>query len=147
MSTYVVDTHALAWYLEDDPRLGAQAEAAMDDRRVRLIIPTIVLAEIKYLGHKGRLSSTLDDVLRVINLDTRCLVYPTDTSVVQAAPLGLDIHDSLISTIETRLSWAIQASFRGTNALRVSDLPPSQFNCAFSEAAYGSHANHNQMGK
>ncbi len=31
MKTYVLDTHALVWYLAKDPRLGAQAEAIMDD--------------------------------------------------------------------------------------------------------------------
>ena len=48
MKTYVVDTHALAWYLDDDPRLGAKAEAILDNRRVRIIVPVIVLTEIKY---------------------------------------------------------------------------------------------------
>jgi len=35
MKTYVVDTHALAWYLDDDPRLGSQAEAVLDNDDVR----------------------------------------------------------------------------------------------------------------
>ncbi len=96
MRTYVVDTHALAWYLDEDPRLGSQAEAILDNADVRLIIPAIVLAEIKYLAHKGRLTQTLDEVLRVINSDPRCTIYPIDLSVVSKAPLGLDIHDSLI---------------------------------------------------
>jgi PIN domain nuclease of toxin-antitoxin system len=55
MKIYVVDTHALAWYLDDDPRLGSQAELVLDNDDVRLIIPAIVLAEIKYLAHKNRL--------------------------------------------------------------------------------------------
>jgi PIN domain nuclease of toxin-antitoxin system len=96
MKTYVVDTHALAWYLDDDPRLGSQAELVLDNDDVRLIIPAIVLAEIKYLAHKGRLPQTLDEVLRVIGSDPRCTIYPIDLSVVSKAPLGLDIHDSLI---------------------------------------------------
>ena len=96
MKTYVVDTHALAWYLDDDPRLGSQAEAVLDNDDVRVIIPAIVLAEIKYLAHKGRLAQTLDEVLRVINSDPRCTIYPIDLSVITKAPLGLDIHDSLI---------------------------------------------------
>jgi PIN domain nuclease of toxin-antitoxin system len=96
MKTYVVDTHALAWYLDNDPRLGSQAEAILDNADIRLIIPSIILAEIKYLAHKGRLTQTLDEVLRVINSDPRCIIYPIDLSVVNKAPLGLDIHDSLI---------------------------------------------------
>jgi PIN domain nuclease of toxin-antitoxin system len=96
MRTYIVDTHALTWYLDDDPRLGSQAEAVLDNADVRLIIPAIVLAEIKYLAHKGRLAQTLDEVLRVINSDRRCTIYPVDLSVISKAPLGLNIHDSLI---------------------------------------------------
>lgn len=96
MKTYVVDTHALAWYLNDDPRLGTQAEAILDSPSVYLIVPAIVLAEIKYLGYKGRIAQTLDDVLRVISNDPRCTIYPVDLSVINVAPLGLDIHDSLI---------------------------------------------------
>ena len=96
MKTYVIDTHALAWYLDDDPRLGSQAEAVLDNSDVRVIIPAIVLAEIKYLAHKGRLTQSLDEVLRVIGSDPRCTIYPIDLSVVSKAPLGLDIHDSLI---------------------------------------------------
>ena len=96
MKTYIVDTHALAWYLDDDPRLGAQAEAVLDDPHVRIIVPAIVLAEIKYLAHKGRLAQTLDDVLRVINSDPRCIIYPVDLSVILAAPVDLDIYESLI---------------------------------------------------
>jgi len=68
----------------------------LDDANVRLIIPVIVLAEIKYLAHKDRLARTLDEVLQVINRDPRCTIYPIDLSVVNKAPLGLNIHDSLI---------------------------------------------------
>jgi len=96
MKTYVVDTHALVWYLDNDPRLGTHAEAILDDTTIRLIIPVIVLAEIKYLSHKGRFGQTLDEVLQVINRDPRCTIYPVDLSVVNKAPLDLNIHDSLI---------------------------------------------------
>ena len=96
MSTYVVDTHALVWYLADDPRLGAQAEAVLNDPEVTLIIPAIALAEIKDLANKGRFAHTLEDVLTVIGTNTRCLVWPINLNVVRAAPLQLDIHDSLI---------------------------------------------------
>lgn len=96
MKTYVVDTHTLVWYLANDPRLGAEAEAILDDRSARLIVPAIVLAEIKHLAHKRHFTQDLDDVLRIINSDPRCLVYPIDMSVVIKAPTGLDIHDSLI---------------------------------------------------
>lgn len=96
MTTYVVDTHALVWYLAGDHRLGFQAEAVLNDSSVTLIIPAIVLAEIKDLAHKGRFAQTFEDVLAVVGSDMRCWVYPIDLDVVTAAPTQLDIHDSLI---------------------------------------------------
>ena len=125
MKTYVVDTHALAWYLDDDPRLGSQAEAVLDNDDVRVIIPAIVLAEIKYLGYKGRLTQTLDKVLRVINSDPRCTIYPVDLSVVSKAPLGLDIHDSLIVGTALVQREAITGILTRDEAITSSGLVPT----------------------
>ena len=96
MKTYVVDTHALAWFISHDRRLSRRARAILRDPSVRIIVPIIVLTEIKYLAHRGRIAQTLDDVLRAINSDPRCTIYPVDLSVVLAASVDLDIHDSLI---------------------------------------------------
>ena len=96
MKTCVVDTHALIWYLDDDPRLGAGAAAVFDDASVRLIIPVIVMLEIRYLSYRGRFERTMEEALQVIGLDPRCTIYPADLSVVNKAPLDLDIHDSLV---------------------------------------------------
>jgi len=97
MRTFIVDTHALAWFVSRDPRLSDKTRTILRDPNVRLIIPAIVLAEIKYLAHKGRLTQTLDEVLRVIGSDPRCTIYPIDLSVVSKAPFGLNIHDGLIA--------------------------------------------------
>ena len=96
MKTYVVDTHALAWFISRDRRLGRRARAILRDPSVRIIVPATVLAEIKYLAHRGRIAQTLDDVLRAVNSDPRCTIYPVDLGVVLAASVNLDIHDSLI---------------------------------------------------
>jgi PIN domain nuclease of toxin-antitoxin system len=96
MKTFVIHTHPLVWFLAGDARLGQQAGQVLRDPDVRLIIPSIVLAEIKYLGHKGRFDQTLDDVLMVIGNDPRCLIYPIDLDVIRKMPLSLDIHDGLI---------------------------------------------------
>jgi PIN domain nuclease of toxin-antitoxin system len=125
MRTYIVDTHALAWYLDDDPRLGSQAEAVLDNADVRLIIPAIVLAEIKYLAHKGRLAPTLDEVLRVIGSDPRCTIYPIDLSVISKAPLGLDIHDNLIVGTALVQREAITGILTRDEAITSSGLVPT----------------------
>jgi predicted nucleic acid-binding protein len=53
---YVVDTNALAWYLTDSARLSPAAREALDSSDGggnRLVIPTIVLAELLGMARKG----------------------------------------------------------------------------------------------
>jgi len=51
---HVIDTHALVWFLEGNEKLGRKALKVFRDSTEKLIIPSIVLAEIKYLSYKGR---------------------------------------------------------------------------------------------
>lgn len=44
-SKYIVDTHALVWYLESSPRLGLAAKDILDDPASKLVFPMIALAE------------------------------------------------------------------------------------------------------
>jgi hypothetical protein len=60
------------------------------------VVPTIVLAEIKYLKTKGRIQPSLTEVLMTIEADPRFTVYPFDESVVARMPTMLDIHDAII---------------------------------------------------
>lgn len=62
MTGWVVDTHALIWYLEDSDRLGQTARNAFDacDRGEAVIyVPTICLVELVYLCEKGRVPTDL----------------------------------------------------------------------------------------
>ncbi len=71
MIAFVADTHALIWYLFNDPRLSTKARKAIADAAdagLEIGISSISVAEIVYLIEKGRIpSSTLDEVLRVLN--------------------------------------------------------------------------------
>lgn len=96
MLTYVLDTHTLIWYLAQDTRLSPIAETIMDRLDIRLVISTMVLAEIKHLAHKNRVTQSLETVLQAITRDTRCFIYPVDLNVIYHAPTTLDIHDSII---------------------------------------------------
>ena len=125
MRTFIVDTHALAWFVSRDLRLSAKARTVLRDPNVRLIIPAIVLAEIKHLAHKGRLTQSLDEVLRVINSDPRCTIYPVDLSVIIKAPLGLDIHDSLIVGTALVQREAITGILTRDEAITSSGLVPT----------------------
>jgi len=91
----VIDTHALVWYLTDDKRLGKQAAELLDRPDTRIVVPVIVLAELKYLHRRSRISLSFSAVLTIIGADERCSVYPVK-EVVDLLPLDLDIHDAII---------------------------------------------------
>lgn len=59
-SAYVVDTHALIWYLTGDPKLSVQVKAifeAAERGETQLILSVISLAEMYYANQKRRLFS------------------------------------------------------------------------------------------
>ena len=51
---YVVDTHALIWHVQNDPKLGAAAKAVLDDPVSELALPMIALAEACWIVEIGR---------------------------------------------------------------------------------------------
>lgn len=79
----IADTHALVWYLLNDPRLSPAAKAAFTMAAAQgqfIGIPTISIVEIIYLTEKGRIPqaaltslqsqlSSQQTVLQVISLD------------------------------------------------------------------------------
>ena len=92
----IVDTHALIWFLEGSDRLSAVALAQLSDATNSIVVPTIVLTEIRYLYARNRIVVNVDDVIQTTESDERFWIYPLDLSVVEAVPLGLDIHDGII---------------------------------------------------
>ncbi len=97
MRSYVLDTHALVWYLADDPRLGEKAREILRSKGDRLIVPAIVLAEARYIADARRVPISFQEVLTAITADPSCVVAPVDIVTVSYMPKGLDIHDSLIA--------------------------------------------------
>lgn len=97
MTYYIVDTHALVWFLEKSPKLGEKAREVFLDEDSNLIIPTIVLAEIKFLFDKNRFTTSLDKVFSIITDDPRCIVHPLDLDVIGLLPTTLEIHDAIIA--------------------------------------------------
>jgi len=85
----VTDTHALLWYLTDDPRLSeavlirfAEAEAG----EVFILIPSIVLVEAIYPFEKHRIPDELiDEILRRIDqVGSPYRLAPLDLPVILA---------------------------------------------------------------
>lgn len=94
--TFVTDTHPLVWFLEASSRLSPAALAALRDPTARLVIPTVVLAEITFLHAKRRITVDVPHVLAHISAAANCTVYPLDETVVTHLPTTLDIHDAII---------------------------------------------------
>ncbi len=85
----VADTHALLWYLYNDPRLSTMAGTLMDATDAagdQIAISAIVLAEVVYLIEKNRIdTAALDRILAALNRKDSTLVeIPLDRWVIQA---------------------------------------------------------------
>jgi PIN domain nuclease of toxin-antitoxin system len=97
---YVLDTHALVWHLEGNPRLGPQAKKVIDDPRSSLVLPIIALAEAAYIVEHGRTAiPRVSDLLRSVFADHRISIYPMTWEVFQEslnATVLPEMHDRLI---------------------------------------------------
>jgi PIN domain nuclease of toxin-antitoxin system len=93
---YILDTHPVIWFLENSPRLSANAKSILTDANAEFILPTIVLLEIQSLYSKSRIQVSLKNVQRDLISLTNCLIYPLDEQVVSLCPSSLNIHDSII---------------------------------------------------
>ena len=52
----VLDTHTLIWYLTGNPRLGPTLRQLLEQPDTQIAVPTIVLAELKHLQSRKRVS-------------------------------------------------------------------------------------------
>jgi PIN domain nuclease of toxin-antitoxin system len=97
---YVLDTHALVWHLEGNPRLGPQAKRIIDDPTSSLVLPIIALAEAAYIIEHGRTAiPTVSDLLRSVSADLRISILPLTWEVFQEslnAAVIPEMHDRLI---------------------------------------------------
>ena len=56
MDTYLVDTHALAWFIAEDKRLSSLVENLLNQAQegeIQVLIPTLVLAELMHIAEIG----------------------------------------------------------------------------------------------
>lgn len=83
----VADTHALIWYLQDDPQLSATAGETFDrcmEDGGRIRIPAVCVVEIVYLAERGRIPGTLLSALLSELANPACILQlvPIDLAVV-----------------------------------------------------------------
>ncbi|MDY7015836.1 MAG: PIN domain-containing protein [Cyanobacteriota bacterium] len=80
---YVIDTHALIWFLEGHQKLGLQAKAILSNSTSQLILPAIALAEAVWIVERGKTSiPSVNALLNAINNDPRIAIYPLDRTVI-----------------------------------------------------------------
>lgn len=60
----VTDTHPWIWFLAASPRLSADAKAALSDPNNLIVVPSIVMLEIRYLYNRRRISISFEEALQ-----------------------------------------------------------------------------------
>src|SRR6266404_7083913 len=119
---FVLDTHALVWYVEGSARLSSAAKAIMDDPASEMILPAMALAEAVHIVDKGRtsiLSST--DLLNDVVTEQRIRVQPLTLEIIQeslSAGIVKEMHDRLIvatALYEQKLGHHVSLVTKGTN--------------------------------
>lgn len=100
----VTDTHPWVWFLTASPRLSQKAKSILSDPSNLIILPSIVMMEIKYLYQHKRITLSFEEALQQVETSKNILLYPLDISIVTIAPISLDIHDAII------VGTAIQAT-------------------------------------
>jgi PIN domain nuclease of toxin-antitoxin system len=86
VAKFIVDTHALLWFLADDPKLGSTVDAAFKDPNSELILPAIALAEALWIvSSRPQLGLAPKDLLFAIQSDSRVSVHPLTQKLVEIA--------------------------------------------------------------
>ena len=97
---FIVDTHALIWFLESSPRLGAAAKTILQDPASDLVLPIIAMAEAIDIVDKRRTKiSSVMDLLSDIANDTRLEIQTLNQEILQIslqARAVPEMHDRLI---------------------------------------------------
>lgn len=89
MPDVVVDTHAIVWYLSDDPRMSLKAFAALDTATTEgaaIHVPSICLVELTYLIEKRKVpAATRESLIRVLDdPNSPCRLAPLSRKVADA---------------------------------------------------------------
>ncbi len=74
---YVVDTHALLWFLADSSRLSTAADTVLSDPGSDLVLPATALAEACWIVQRGRVPLSVADVLSALDADPRFTIFPS----------------------------------------------------------------------
>jgi PIN domain nuclease of toxin-antitoxin system len=105
---YVVDTHALIWYITGNSRLGVNAKRVLDDLTNVLILPAIAFAEACWIVERGKTPiRSVSALVAAIDAETRLTVVPLDRSILDRSlelTSILEMHDRQIVATTLRFN-------------------------------------------
>jgi len=103
MEVYVVDSHALLWFMTRSPKLSPVARQILKQAEmgeVMAFVPTIVLAELDNIVRKKNLEITIEEILDRIEIGDGLAITAFDLTVFQTMltlPQNWEIHDRIIA--------------------------------------------------
>ena len=92
----VTDTHPWVWFLTANPHLSTKAKSSLSDSSNLIVVPSVVMLEIKYLYDRKRISISFDEVVEKAETSENVVIHPLDIFVATFAPVKLEIHDAII---------------------------------------------------
>ena len=102
-NSFVLDTHALLWYLEGNRRLGSRARSTISAFESHLVVPIIVIAEAGVVIGQGRTKiPSITHLIESLAQDSRIEIYPLTLDIFRRS-LSMDaaqvpeLHDRLIA--------------------------------------------------
>lgn len=99
---YILDTHALVWFVEGNSRLSQPPKAIIEAPDSQMILPLIALAEASVIIQRGRTAiPDANSLLDRVFADTRIEIFPLTMDVFERSLTaeGLripELHDRLI---------------------------------------------------
>lgn len=93
---YLLDTHTIYWYFENQHKLSPSVVRIILDEDNEFIIPSIVLAELKYICKKYKIMNIFKKIFDELTNDKRCLIIPLDEKIVDKMPVEFEMHDGII---------------------------------------------------
>src|SRR3989338_7132706 len=98
--SYVIDTHALWWYVTNNKQLSSHAEKILDEAHhmvnSSIILPSIVLMEAIDILEKGKVNYQIGVFLNAIRSGEQYELSPITWDIVEAyrkIHTALEIHD------------------------------------------------------
>ena len=102
-SAYVIDTHALVWFLAADERLSSTVRHLLlgaEENDLEILVHTIVMAEALTIVEKKKVRLTVREMVDAVKETQRLSIVPLDVLVFErmlTITPRLELHDRAIA--------------------------------------------------